>query len=117
MQQYGEVPKDELLHQTGTIPQALLRMNGRFTRDLSKTELLSSPALILSYSGSSESIVENSFLICLTRYPTAEEQKEFVRRIAGATVADNGDQEETRKSSMEDLFWVLFNAPEFSWNH
>jgi len=117
LQQYGEIPEDELLQQTGTIPQALLRMNGQFTRDLTETDLLSSPALILSYSSSDESIIDNSFLTCLTRRPTTEEQKEFVRRLASTTDTDDGDQEENRKRSIEDLFWTLFNAPEFSWNH
>jgi hypothetical protein len=64
LQQYGEIPEDELLQQTGTIHQVLLRMNGKFTRDLTKSELLSSVGLILSYSKTDESIIDNCFLAC-----------------------------------------------------
>lgn len=117
LQQYGELPEDELVRQTGTIPQALLRMNGKFTRNLTKTELLNSAGQILCFSKSDEAMIDNCFLACLTRGPTIEERQEFGRRLTDATAATEGDREENRKRFVEDLFWTLFNAPEFSWNH
>jgi len=116
LKQYGEMPEDELLQQSGTIPQALLRMNGKFTRDLTKVKLLSSVGLILSYSNTDESIIDNCFLACLTRLPTDEERTTFGNELTGIA-ADEGNHKKTRQRAIEDLFWTLFNAPEFSWNH
>jgi len=112
LKRYGEIPEDELLQQTGTIPQALLRMNGKFTRDLTKSDLLSSVGLILSYSKTDEAVIDNSFLACLTRLPTLEERQEFLGEIAASS-----NNEKSRQRAIEDLFWTLFNSPEFSWNH
>jgi len=140
LKQYGEIADDELLRQTGTIPQALLRMNGRFTRNLTQAELLTSAGQILSFSDADEATIDNSFLTCLTRLPTWDEQTFFARRLAGGgnrmpgqeradeepldnstdlagSDSSEGTPEELRKRAVEDLFWVLFNSPEFSWNH
>lgn len=116
LKQYGEIPEDELLQQTGTIPQALLRMNGRFTRDRTKAELLNSAGQIVSFSRDNESTIDNCFLACLTRPPSQEERQEFVTRLTGQAAGD-GDPDKRRERAVEDLFWVLFNSPEFSWNH
>jgi len=116
LRQYGEIPEDELLQQTGTIPQALLRMNGKFTRDQTKSELLSSVGLILSYSKTDEAIIDNCFLACLTRLPTAEERHEFLGGISNVA-EDEDNPEQAQKRAAEDLYWTLFNSPEFSWNH
>lgn len=115
--QYGELPDDELLRQTSTIPQALLRMNGQFTRDLTRAELLSSVGLILSYSRTDESVIENSFLTVLTRLPTTRERNEFLVRLSGAATEYDRDRKDTREDAIEDLFWDLVNTREFSWNH
>ena len=111
IQRYGEIPEDELLQQTGTIPQALLRMNGKFTRELTKVDMLTSSSLILSFSADDEAVVTNSFLACLTRFPTLEERHEFTTRLSGH------DGKNQRNRAIEDLFWTFFNSPEFSWNH
>ncbi len=118
MQQYGELPEDELLPQTGTIPQALLRMNGPFTRELTRAELLQSAGQILSWSPSDDAVVENCFLTCLTRLPTDSERQEFLTLLQDAS-AEKPDETaaEARKAVVEDLFWMLFNSVEFSWNH
>ncbi len=116
LKRYGEIPEDELLQQTGTIPQALLRMNGKFTRELTKSELLSSVGLILSYSKTNEAVIDNCFLACLTRLPNSEERQEFLGGIAGNTTTKDNN-ERSRQRAIEDLFWTLFNSPEFSWNH
>jgi hypothetical protein len=116
LKQYGEIPEDELLQQTGTIPQALLRMNGKFTRDLTKSQLLSSVGLILLYSKSEDAIIDNCFLACLTRLRTTEERHELIDSLTGSA-AEEGNAENAKRRAIEDLFWTLFNSPEFSWNH
>lgn len=130
LNEYGDLGDDELLQQVGTIPQALLRMNGRFSAELSKAELLSAAGQIISFSPDNSAIVENSFLACLGRRPTEEEQKYFVglldnTREAAAkkteaeptTSQPVAQPERGLEEVVQDLFWTLFNSPEFSWNH
>jgi len=52
----------------------------------------------------------------LTRLPNVDERKEFVTEFTNAT-AEGRDSEAVRRRAIEDLFWTLFNSPEFSWNH
>ena len=81
-------------------------MNGRFTADSLKVDLLSGPAEVLQLSPDDATIIENSFLMCLTRRPSDEEQQYFLEQL-----------KDNRNQAVEDLFWALFNSPEFSWNH
>ena len=106
IQEYGDAGEDELNAQAGTISQSLLKMNGRFTSDSAKVDLLSGPAEVLRFSTDDRAVIENSFLMCLTRRPTADEQTYFLQQL-----------KTNRTQSVEDLFWALFNSPEFSWNH
>lgn len=148
MKQYGDSSEDELLQQTGTIPQALLRMNGKFTRELTQAEPFSAAGQIMNFSENDELVVENCFLACLSRRPNREERAFFLKQLrqgdgspktrtspADEVVANSdeskidgqpADDEEPgavpqkrfpRKQVVRDLFWVLFNSPEFSWNH
>jgi hypothetical protein len=121
------------LQQVGTIPQALLRMNGRFTAELSKVDLLSAPSQIMNFSPNNQAIIDHCFLACLCRRPTSEEQTYFLGQLDRTTDAEEEKDEEsrtdnpatvsdpklphTRADVVQDLFWTLFNSPEFSWNH
>lgn len=124
LREYGDATDDELLQQSGTIPQALIRMNGQFTRDLTKTEMLASAGQIMEFSGEDRNIVRNCFLACLTRLPDAEEEAFFVSELASVNQTDQeigrGRKMRERRSRSEivrDLFWDLFNTEGFSWNH
>ena len=124
LKQYGDATDDELLQQSGTIPQALLRMNGKFTRGLTETGPFAAAGQIMNFSGDNESLVQNCFLACLTRLPEAEEREYFVRQLAEAAAGrtnqetGNDDVGEPRNTEevVRDLYWVLFNSPGFSWN-
>lgn len=109
LKEFGDSGDDELLPQSGTIPQALLRMNGRFTRELTKSDGFSAAAQILRFSADDGAVVANCFLACLSRQPTPEELEFFKNRLA--------DQSQSREQHVQDLYWALFNSPEFSWNH
>ncbi|APZ96192.1 DUF1549 domain-containing protein [Fuerstiella marisgermanici] len=126
---YGDAEDDELLQQSGTIPQALLRMNGKFTRELTNTRLFSAAGQILNYSGDDEAVVQNCFLACLSRYPSEQERKYFVERLRAAerdgkqlpaeaeSTDENGEAEFlSKEDAVRDMYWVLFNSPGFSWN-
>jgi hypothetical protein len=53
--------------------------------------------------------VETAYLAVLTRRPTASEARHFERMVA--------DGHLLRPQQLEDIYWTLFNATEFSWNH
>ena len=132
--EYGDLGDDELLQQVGTIPQALLRMNGRFTAERSKVDNLSAPSEIIQFSPDNAAIVDNCFLTCLSRHPSYDEREYFLGLLDSTTeaVAEKHKanpevvtvEVETaekptryRAQVVEDLVWTLFNSPEFSWNH
>jgi hypothetical protein len=130
LNEYGDMGDDELLQQVGTIPQALLRMNGRFSSELSKAELLTAAGQILDFSPNDEAVVENSYLTCLARRPSDEEKEYFVaildktyeaaakkREASPGTPETDLKPDRSRAEVVQDIFWTLFNSPEFSWNH
>lgn len=127
LKEYGDETEDELIQQSGTIPQALLRMNGSFTRDMTKAGLLTAVGQLVDFSPDDTTLVQNCFLACLTRMPDAQEREWFVNQLrdeqkerdqpAGQdSIANERVQKETRNEITSDLFWVLFNSPGFSWN-
>ena len=113
IQDYGDAGEDELIPQDATIAQMLLKMNGRFSQELGKVDLLTGPAEVLSLSPDDTAIIENSFLMCLSRRPLPEELLHFQKQLQQAR--QEGDRQ--REAVVEDLFWALFNSPEFAWNH
>ena len=54
------------------------------------------------------SIVEQLYLRCVSRRPTADERTRIIQQI-NAT--------ENKQQALEDLFWALLNSKEFSFNH
>jgi hypothetical protein len=122
LREYGDLADDEMLQQAGTVPQALLRMNGRFTRELTRPEFLTAPGQILRLSPDDQTLLENCYLACLSRLPTPDEKHYFLQSLAsiGDKHADGRRQTDTfenRRIFVQDLYWTLFNSPEFSWNH
>jgi hypothetical protein len=132
IREYGDPGDDELLPQPGTIPQALLQMNGRFTNELSKAEFLSAAGQLAAFCTDDSDLIECCFLSCLGRRPLTEEHRPFMEllREGGLKADDSGgsvnprSQEtsksagrEGRRAATQDIFWALFNSPEFTWNH
>ena len=111
VQEYGDLGENELDEHTGTLPQALQRMNGKLVAESIKTGILTASSSIESFSQTDAECVENSFLTCLTRRPNEEELQYFTDELREA------GSENERKRIVEDLFWSLFNSPEFAWNH
>ncbi len=106
---FGDPGADELEDRTGTIQQALLRMNGDFAQELSEDKPFAAPGQIRQFSSTPERQLENIFLSSLSRRPTEEEQACFLPQL----------QARGRKSDgvIQDLYWAIYNSPEFSWNH
>ncbi|MFV0444273.1 MAG: DUF1549 domain-containing protein [Planctomycetaceae bacterium] len=107
--EFGDPGVDELENRTGTIQQALLRMNGELARNLSAEQLLAAPGQIRRYSTSPENRLDNIFLSALTRQPNEMEQTCFLPQLQPGPDRPAG--------AIQDLYWAIFNSPEFSWNH
>lgn len=110
IKEYGDLGPDELDERSGTIPQALLRMNGELVRETIKPNLINSSGRISGLSPDNETIVETCYLVCLTRRPTPPEMQHFLNRL-------DETPDKQRSQVAEDIVWTLFNSPEFSWNH
>ena len=110
VKEYGDLGDDELTERTGTIPQALLRMNSNFAAEWTKSTIFSAAGRIAAMAPDDEACLDLCFLVCLTRHPTAEERSVLLRQLERT----HGDE---RSQVVEDLFWTLFNSPEFSWGH
>lgn len=107
---YGDLGPDELDQRSGTVTQALLRMNGNLTRELIEANPLNSSGRIANLSADDRECVQNTFLVCLTRPPTREESDYFTVQLAEVPKGQ-------RTQIVVDLYWSLFNSMEFSWNH
>ncbi|MDA0283052.1 MAG: DUF1549 domain-containing protein [Planctomycetota bacterium] len=110
VREYGDLGDKELVEHTGTIPQALLRMNSDMTRDAVKSDIFSACGRISNLCTTNEDVLDAAYLACLTRRPSPLEREHFLGLLGNHT--DN-----RRNPVVEDIFWSLFNSPEFSWNH
>jgi len=110
IKEYGDLGDQELDEQTGTIPQALLRMNSDVTREAIKSDLMTTSGRVANMCRDDASIVDTAYLICFCRKPTPPERDHFLEQLSGVSKNE-------KNRVVEDLFWALFNSPEFSWNH
>ncbi len=110
VEEYGDLGEDELLERAGTIPQALLRMNGKLPNEVLEANPFSATGRIATFAGSDETCLETCYLVCLTRRPTPAERDHFLGQLASA-------KEDERTQVVEDMIWSIFNGREFSCNH
>lgn len=111
VQEYGDLGEEELEGHASTIPQALLKMNGQLGRELIENGAFSTAGRIAAATlGNDPLCLETCYLSCLGRRPSTEETDFFSPWLTGT-------QGEKRHRAVEDIFWALFNSPEFSWNH
>jgi hypothetical protein len=110
VRRYGDTGEDEFAVTSGTIPQRLLMMNGEVVKDKTADNLFNASRRIAELAPDDSKAVEVAYLTVLTRRPTPEESAHFEGRLARTKGQD-------RKDRLTDLFWTLFNATEFSWNH
>lgn len=89
-----------------TLSQSLHLLNGEAT-----TQRIQNGNLIgrlLAENRSPEQIIEELYIRCLSRKPTAEELKKL---------QDLLNAEPDKKKGLEDIFWALLNSREFMFNH
>jgi hypothetical protein len=130
---YGDIGEDEFDQETVTITQRLLMLNGELVQEYGKGDpLLNATTHINLFARSDTEAIDNVYLCALNRYPSPEEKSAFVDRLESPKNTDDSDAnvEPVRKVGLinpqargdrerliEDLFWVLANSSEFSWNH
>ncbi len=108
---YGDMGEDEFTDRGGTIPQRLLMMNGKVVHDWTADDLMrNASGRIAALAPDDATAVEAAYLCVLTRSPSEAERNHFVERLAD-------HENRSRQQVIEDLFWVLLNSTEFSWNH
>jgi hypothetical protein len=110
VQRYGDMGEDEFTDRGGTVTQRLLMMNGELMRDKTEQNILLAVTRIALMAPTDEKAVETVYLTVLSRRPTPGELAHFSAQMAGK----KGD---LRNDVLGDLFWVLLNSTEFSWNH
>lgn len=111
VKRYGDMGDDEFEDRGGTTSQRLLMMNGELVFELSKENPLFAPTRIALLAPDDETAVEMAFLTTLTRRPNEREMTQLAERMRES---NKGRQ---RNAMMEDIFWMLMNSTEFSWNH
>lgn len=108
---YGDTGEDEFSEHGGTVTQRLMMMNGNLVHEqVGENPLVNSSAHIARYAPDPQRAVETAYLALLARRPTSREMEHFAGRVAAAP---QGKAAEV----LEDLYWVLINSTEFSWNH
>lgn len=110
VREYGDYGEDELGDHSGTIPQALLRMNGEFVRETSAATPFTASGRISGMAPSNEVCLETAYLCVVTRRPTAAEAAYFLPLLEASSKNE-------RSGVVEDIFWSLLNSPEFCWGH
>lgn len=95
---------------SGTVTQAVERLMGNQTTQLSRATPWTGPGRIALLSDDVTSILNTSYLACLTRLPTEPEREWFPEQLTGTSARQ-------RARLTEDIDWSLYNSTEFCWNH
>jgi hypothetical protein len=108
VREYGAVQDGQGNEQPATIPQALVRMNGKFARELVAANPFTATGRIAGLAADDDRRLELVFLVTLTRRPSPAETEALLPLLREAG---------RRGAGVEDVCWTLFNAAEFCWNH
>ena len=110
VRRYGDTGEDEFDVHSGTITQRLLMMNGELVKERIKEDLLANATTRIStLAPTNQQAVETAYLAVLGRRPSDREREHFSKRMS--------EPDAVTEKIVEDLYWVLINSTEFSWNH
>ena len=105
----GEMEEIEAFN--GTVPQALMMINGNLVNDsASHEEYGSFVNYVLGKWREPMERMEHIYLNVLSRLPTSKEKTYFQRYLERSLYRN-------KNLAYEDLYWVLLNSAEFSLNH
>jgi hypothetical protein len=105
---FGTDENDEANTFNGTIPQALLMMNGPLVQKAISAEKGSFLNSVLDSDASDEKKIQRLYLATLSRHPHGREES----AAAGLLESDRD-----KLTGFQDLFWALLNSNEFIINH
>lgn len=105
---FGTDEGDEATTFNGTIPQALMMMNGELIQNAVAVEKGGWLREVLTGSGSDAQKVRTLFLATLSRQPSR-------REFAAANKLIRGNRD--KLAAWQDLYWALLNSNEFIFNH
>ncbi len=106
---FGTDENDETTTFNGTIPQALMMMNGELVQKATSAERGSFLNRVLGEKGSDTIRIRRLFLSTLTREPTRRESNAAIQLIKA--------ERDKPVGAYQDLFWALLNSNEFIFNH
>lgn len=92
----------------GTIPQALMMMNGELTKNAISPDKGSYLNQLLLSKGNDQAKIRKMFLSTLNRYPDRRESNS-AQKLVGAS--------KNKFAAYQDLYWALLNSNEFIFNH
>lgn len=104
VQTFGTDENDEATTFDGTIPQALMMMNGDLTQNALKPQAGSTLNQVLTAPGNSAEKAKQLYLATLSRVPSAKELK-----VASQIMKNARSPQE----AFQDLYWALLNSNEF----
>lgn len=105
----GEMEEIEAFN--GTVPKALMMINGEIVNDSARHEVLGSFLnYVLGKWRAPMERMEYIYLNVLSRLPTTKERTYFKNYLDQSLYRD-------KNLAYEDLYWVLLNSAEFSLNH
>ncbi len=108
VERYGDWGEEEFSDRGATVAQRLLMLNGELVSNR-VSELTTSPQQVAALSPDRASMIETAYLTTLTRRPVSEETDYFINRLE----ADANQEQDL----IRDLYWILINSKEFSWNY
>jgi len=92
----------------GTIPQALMMMNGELVADAVSVKAGSHLGDVLSGKGNEMAKIGRLYMTALGRQPTKQEQAAAQKYL---------QRNPNQLAVYQDLFWALLNSNEFIFNH
>ena len=112
VKRYGDPGEDEFANRGGTIPQRLELMNGGMAHERIKFQglMLNAASAVSQLAPDDKSAVETVYLAAWSRRPSPTHLEYFEKELAGK-------KGQERAKVIQDLYWVLFNARRFAWNH
>lgn len=105
---FGNDEGEEANSFDGSIPQALMMMNGELVREAVSMKPGSPLSEILSGRGNEARKIQKLFLTVLSRFPAKSEMNTILKCFHATS-----DPE----AAYSDLFWALLNSNEFIFNH
>ncbi len=118
VQSYGTDDNDESTSFSGTVPQALMLMNGELIQEALRYDRPTQFQSIVRRNVSDTEKIRQLCLSALSRYPSDEELSAMKRLLTRATAgAGNGQRQELTVQGLQDIFWAYLNSSEFAVVH